>query len=91
MDLTMAFLPVVSRPDREDPHGEREVRTMLSPHISSAFAEERQARYRHEAELQRLARTRKAGVRRAPPSARVATVDAKTPRRAPARCPSPAH
>lgn len=64
---------------------------MLSPHISSAFAEERQARYRHEAELQRLARTRKAGVRRSSPSPRVASVDAPRPRGTPVGCPSPAH
>ena len=64
---------------------------MLSPHISSAFAQERQARYRHEAEVQRLARSRTGAVRRTGTRARSATA-APPARLGTASCrPSPAH
>jgi hypothetical protein len=68
-----AFLPVVRRAGPEDPGRDREVRTVLSPHISSAFAQERQTRYRREAEAQRLARRRERVPRRAGAKSRTST------------------
>jgi hypothetical protein len=65
---------------------------MLSPHISSAFAQERQDRYRREAADGRLARRRARSVpaARGSTAARVSTTEA--PGRAARRCnPSPAH
>jgi hypothetical protein len=66
---------------------------MLSPHISSAFAQERQTRYRREAADERLAgrRARLGSTIRRSVATRTATADPPT-RRAPTPCaPSPAH
>jgi hypothetical protein len=62
---------------------------MLSPHISSAFVQERQSRYRREAEAQRLA-GRRSRATRATTSRRVA-VEPSVPRGTPRHTPSPAH
>jgi hypothetical protein len=65
---------------------------MLSSHISSAFAQERQSRYRREAAEERLAGRRSRPHRaRGTGVARVPTADPPAPRVAPARRPSPAH
>ena len=71
--------------------GNREVRIMMSPHISSAFAQERQSRYRREADAQRLAGRRVRIVRGATATRRTATADPPTRRGACAPTPSPAH
>jgi len=62
---------------------------MLSPHISSAFVQERQSRYRREAEAQRLA-GRRSRTTRSTASRRVA-VESPAARGTPHRTPSPAH
>jgi hypothetical protein len=61
---------------------------MVSPHISSAFAHERQARYRQEADGVRLARGR--GVTRRP-ARRGSTSDPPTRLASCAPAPSPVH
>jgi hypothetical protein len=62
---------------------------MVSPHISSAFVQERQSRYRREATAQRLA-GRRARTTRETTSRRVAA-DQPAALGAPCPTPSPAH
>ena len=64
---------------------------MLSPHISSAFAQERQDRYRREAADQRRVgrRRRSEPTARGSTARRVASTD-PSPRAAPCPAPSPA-
>jgi hypothetical protein len=64
---------------------------MLSPHISSAFVQERQSRYRREAEAQRLVTGRPRRERGATASARRATADPPRRLRPRPHAPSPAH
>jgi hypothetical protein len=85
-----SFLPVVLGCEREDPDKEPEVSIMLSPHISSAFAQERQSRYRSEAAEQRLAGRRSRTARAAVTTRRAAT-DPRATRGTRCPTPSPAH
>jgi hypothetical protein len=85
-----SFLPVVCRVGRADHEEEQEVPIMLSPHISSAFVQERQSRYRREATEQRLA-GRRSRARRATVTTHRATADPRATRGAPRPTPSPAH
>jgi len=64
---------------------------MLSPHISSAFVEERQSRYRKEAEAQRLSGRRPRRARETSSSACRATADPPGRVRWRRHAPSPAH
>jgi len=64
---------------------------MLSPHISSAFVQERQSRYRREADAQRLSAARPRRERGAVASARRATADPPGRTRWRRHAPSPAH
>ena len=64
---------------------------MLSPHISSAFAQERQSRYRKEAEVQRLATRRHRRDRDDATRTRRATADPPDRARTLSPAPSPAH